>query len=140
MSNYQILVFYSEQRHIIIYGNATNWNSSGYFEVFDEERKYSTNVWQTTSLYHLVNETINYNNSFYRNARFSGDNETYWEFHWFMKIRLIYFPNSHTSLHIIFVLWYVELTADIVEDTEWSTSDLELVFVKGRGLCIAWRR
>ena len=39
LSNYQILVFYSEQRHITIPGYATNWNSTGYFEVYHNERK-----------------------------------------------------------------------------------------------------
>jgi hypothetical protein len=32
MSNSQLLVLYSQQRHITFSGNATNWNRSGYWE------------------------------------------------------------------------------------------------------------
>jgi len=32
MSNSQLLTFYSEQSHVTIYGNATNWNSAGYWD------------------------------------------------------------------------------------------------------------
>jgi len=32
MSYSQLLIFYSEQRHVTIYGNATNWNSAGYWD------------------------------------------------------------------------------------------------------------
>jgi len=45
LSNSQILVFYSEQQHVIITGYATNWNSTGYFEVFDQESKYIVKFW-----------------------------------------------------------------------------------------------
>ena len=35
LSNSQLLIFYSEQTYITVYGNATNWNSTGYWdEVF----------------------------------------------------------------------------------------------------------
>jgi len=40
MSNSQLLTFYSEQRHVTIYGNATNWDSAGYLdEVFQPSSK-----------------------------------------------------------------------------------------------------
>jgi hypothetical protein len=44
VSNSHLLVFYSEQRRIKLYGYATNWNSTGYFEVYHSVREYSVNV------------------------------------------------------------------------------------------------
>jgi len=38
MSNSQILVFYSE-RHTVVYGYATNWNSTGYFDAYSSVGK-----------------------------------------------------------------------------------------------------
>jgi phage terminase large subunit-like protein len=41
-SNSQLLVFYSKQFHIRIYGNATNWNEAGYWdEIYGEPSKFS---------------------------------------------------------------------------------------------------
>jgi len=40
VSNSQLLVSNSEQRHVKIEGYATNWNSTGYFEMYLSPRKY----------------------------------------------------------------------------------------------------
>jgi hypothetical protein len=41
VSNFHLHVLYREQRHIIFYGNATNWNSAGYADVYHELCKHS---------------------------------------------------------------------------------------------------
>jgi len=64
MPNSQLLVFYSAQRHTELHGYATNWNSTGYFDVFYPVRKYSINVLSMRAIIHKVNVTINYQNSF----------------------------------------------------------------------------
>jgi len=51
MSNSQILVFYSE-RHTVVYGYATNWNSTGYFELNYSVRKYRINVQSMSAIIH----------------------------------------------------------------------------------------
>jgi len=41
-------VFYSQQIHITVYGNATNWNTTGYWdEIYGEPGKFRVKVWQT---------------------------------------------------------------------------------------------
>ena len=44
ISNSQLLVSDSEQRHITTYGYATYWNSSGYFEFYHTVRKWRVKV------------------------------------------------------------------------------------------------
>ena len=41
VSNSHLFVLYSEKSHLIQNGNATNWNSTGYFEVYHPVCKYS---------------------------------------------------------------------------------------------------
>ena len=40
MSNSKLLVFNSEQALVTLYGNATNWNGSGYDQVFETASKF----------------------------------------------------------------------------------------------------
>jgi len=42
--NSQLLVFYSEKRHIITYGYASNWNTTGYVEFHHLQNKHTVNV------------------------------------------------------------------------------------------------
>jgi hypothetical protein len=44
VSNSHILVFYSEQSHVTLYGNATNWNGSGWQEVYEPLCKFRVKV------------------------------------------------------------------------------------------------
>jgi len=45
VSNSQLLVFYSAQCYIRIYGNATNWNSTGYWEeIYQQKCKFRVKV------------------------------------------------------------------------------------------------
>jgi hypothetical protein len=37
VSNYQLHVPYSKQHYVTVYGNATNWNSTGHWEEIDGE-------------------------------------------------------------------------------------------------------
>jgi hypothetical protein len=43
VSNSQLLVFHSTQRHITLSGNATNWNNTGYYEAYYPSRKFGVN-------------------------------------------------------------------------------------------------
>ena len=72
MSNSQLLVFYSTQRKITVYGNATNWNGTGFDENYQPPSKFRVNVLQTVSRCYQENLTINDHLSFYTNARFCG--------------------------------------------------------------------
>jgi len=37
--NSQPLVFYSTQSHVTVYGNATNWTSTGWEEIYPQQSK-----------------------------------------------------------------------------------------------------
>jgi hypothetical protein len=70
VSNSHILVFYSEQSHIKIYGNATNWNGSGWQEIYAPPCKFRVKVF-TNSIIILTgkyNDKCSY--SFYINFTF----------------------------------------------------------------------
>jgi hypothetical protein len=107
VSNSQLLVFYSAQLHITIYGNATNWNSAGYWDVnFPQPSKFRVKFWQTVPGYHQDNVKIDDHKSYYKNTRFCGNNETYWYFHCSKKTSLNTFSKkprniSHTFLFMI---------------------------------------
>lgn len=40
MSNFHLILFYSEKHHIATYGYIINWNNTGYLEVYHSERTY----------------------------------------------------------------------------------------------------
>jgi len=56
VTNSQILVFYSAQRGITFYGNATNWNSAGYFDINTPVCKYNVNC--VTDSEHGITRTM----------------------------------------------------------------------------------
>jgi len=56
LTNSQILVFYSAQRGITFYGNATNWNSAGYFDINTPVCKYNVNC--VTDSEHDITRTM----------------------------------------------------------------------------------
>jgi hypothetical protein len=56
--NSQLLVFYSAQSPTTIYGYATNWNSTGWEEIYPQQSKLNVNV------------TTNDHVTFYINAKF----------------------------------------------------------------------
>ena len=60
MSNSQLFVFYSEQLHTVFYGYATNWNSTGYYEINFTARKYRINVLLMNPIIHEDMVAINY--------------------------------------------------------------------------------
>jgi hypothetical protein len=65
VTNSQLLVFYSQQVHATFYANATNWNSSGYWEeIYPETCKFTVNVLQTIPWYEQDSITMNNSNSF----------------------------------------------------------------------------
>jgi hypothetical protein len=45
LSNPPLLVFYSKQYYVTLYGNATNWNSTGFWEeTYPQSCKFTVNV------------------------------------------------------------------------------------------------
>jgi len=56
VTNSQILVFYSAKHHTIFYGNATNWNSAGYYDINIPGCKYNVNC--VTDSEHGINRTM----------------------------------------------------------------------------------
>ena len=69
VSNSLLLVFNSEQRHITSYGNATNWNSTGYVELHYLVRKYRVKFCRKAQWYYKGNVRINDHKSFYIQTR-----------------------------------------------------------------------
>ena len=72
MSNSQLLVFYSEQGNTEVFGYATNWNSTGYYDINCSVRKYRLNVMSMSAIIHKDNVTINYQNSSCKQLTFWG--------------------------------------------------------------------
>lgn len=85
MSNSLLLVFYSENNYMTIYGYVKNWKKTGYFEAYDFPGKYSVNSLTNSIRHHLDKVMINGHNSFNINALFSVDNESYREIHSYLK-------------------------------------------------------
>jgi hypothetical protein len=57
-----------------MYGNATNWHLSGYWEEkYPPTCKFTVTFWQTVPWWHQDNITIIDRNYFCINARFLGD-------------------------------------------------------------------
>jgi len=54
LSNFYLLVFYSERRNVILNGYVANWNSSGYFEVYHPVCKYCVKCLTKRSCCHLA--------------------------------------------------------------------------------------
>jgi hypothetical protein len=56
--NSQLLVLYSSQSPTTIRGYATNWNRTGWEEIYPQLRKFSLKFWQALSWCHQDNVTI----------------------------------------------------------------------------------
>ena len=93
MSISLLRVFYSEQRHYKTYGYATNWNSTGYWEIHYLVRKYSVNVFSMNARNHKETQQLTIKILFI-NTRCCRDNEKYWKCHWSMQKNRIKFSWS----------------------------------------------
>lgn len=72
VSNSQLIVFYSTNNQITIYGNATNWNDTGFDENYQPPSKSRLKLLHTVSRCHQENVTINDHISLYIKARICG--------------------------------------------------------------------
>jgi hypothetical protein len=91
VSNSKHSVLYSEQRHIIHYGNVTNWNSSGCYETSHPVGMYcvkclTNSVTVRCTLYCIFNEQ--WSLLMLYTHYISVDNEIYCVFHCSLKTRL----------------------------------------------------
>jgi hypothetical protein len=101
--NSQLLVFCRAQSPTTIHGYATNWNSTGWEEIYPQQSKFSVKFWQAVSWCHQDNVMINGHNSLYINAKFVWDNQTFWEYDW--SIEWTKFPHTHSIFHTLLGLW-----------------------------------
>jgi hypothetical protein len=140
VSNSQILVFYSAQRHVIQHGFSVNRNRNGYFEVFHPVSKYRLKCIEPASCYHLNNLMINDHTTFYINTRIFVEIETFWELHWSMSTRLNKISPKHSILEKQF-RFYDKLN----QSRYWrwySLDDLRIVvgFVRWVEFCLDQQR
>jgi hypothetical protein len=89
VSDSLLLMFYSEQRYITLKGNATNWNGTGFEEIFNPTSKFRVKFWRNASWCLLNNVTMHDHISFCINPSYCGDKQTYLELHWSLQTRLI---------------------------------------------------
>ena len=65
-------MFYSEKSHVTIYDNATNWNGSGWQEIFAPPSKFSVKVFKKSDFILPGKYKDKYSYFFYINATFLG--------------------------------------------------------------------
>ena len=135
MSNSQLLLLYSQQSHFSRTGSVINRDSTGHWEeVYGEPRKLRVKLWQTIPWIHHDNVTIKKHISFYINARYIWKNYIFWEIHWFIKTNLNKISKSHSILHILLALWYLDLNPDTEDSTAYTNPELKFAFLTLRRL------
>ena len=105
VSNSHLLLFHRAQNTVALPGNASNWNSTGYFDLIHSFRKLGENSWKRALWCHLDNVKIIDHKSLYITSRYCEDNETYWKLHCSMKTGLINICQKHS---IQFPFYYLK--------------------------------